>query len=223
MTITNRPPFSLDNFSDGFIGQDGRFRVYFSGHPRAHKGYIKRSIAAYELYHNIEVPRDKVIHHVDGNRLNDSKENLQLLKMSEHSRLENEKKKKRPEGNGMVRIHGVVLEADRAGRRAERCKGIHLVDEAGNVLGSIWFEETNELKIQIDPRINVTLVEGGTGFTRQMSPYRVGHYYQPDNDTVENNLEVIKRHREKLEAEGIQFDMHWLWTPRAYPWASRSR
>ena len=64
--------------------------VYSPNHPRANiEGQIFRSIVAYELYHNIQVPITMVIHHIDKNRLNDSKENLQILPFGQHSSLHN--------------------------------------------------------------------------------------------------------------------------------------
>ncbi len=83
-------PFSLDNFNDGWVDSDGRFRVYFPNHYRADKnGHILRAIVAYEAYHRIIIPIGKDVHHKDGDRLNDSKENLELLIHDEHSHISN--------------------------------------------------------------------------------------------------------------------------------------
>lgn len=91
-----RKTFLLDNFDDGYIDADGRFRVYYPNHPRAYdEGYILRSIIAYELYHNIKVPKTMAIHHIDGNRLNDSKENLLMMLFSQHSTFHNAKNRKK--------------------------------------------------------------------------------------------------------------------------------
>lgn len=80
-------PWSLDNFNDGYVDSDGRFRVILPNHPRASRdGFVLRSIVAYEIYHNIQVKLGPEIHHMDGNRLNDSKENLQLLTNSDHQK-----------------------------------------------------------------------------------------------------------------------------------------
>lgn len=89
-----RKQFSLDNFNDGYVDADGRFRVWMPDNPRSYKeGYILRSIAAYELYHNIQVPFDYDIHHIDGNRLNDSKNNLELVNHKVHGINHNIQKK----------------------------------------------------------------------------------------------------------------------------------
>lgn len=82
--------WSLDNFNDGYISQ-GRFMVYLPSHQRARKpdGYVLRSIAAYESYHNKSPSSNKEyeIHHIDQNTLNDSKENLICLSRSEHKKV----------------------------------------------------------------------------------------------------------------------------------------
>ncbi len=83
--------WSLENFNDGYIDNKGRFRVWVPNHPRAYEeGYILRSIIAFETYHNIVVPDGMDIHHLDGNRLNDSKGNLAMLPHGFHSHISNE-------------------------------------------------------------------------------------------------------------------------------------
>jgi len=90
-----RKPFCLDNFNDGYTDADGRFRVYVPNHPRAsNEGYVLRSIVAYETYHNVSVPKTMCIHHIDGNRLNDSKENLLMMLFGQHTSFHNEPRKK---------------------------------------------------------------------------------------------------------------------------------
>lgn len=89
-----RKRFSLDNFNDGYVNNRGRFLVWSPDHPRAYnEGYILRAIVAYEAYHDVIIPSDMDVHHVDGNRLNDSKENLTLLSHVEHAIHSNSKKK----------------------------------------------------------------------------------------------------------------------------------
>ena len=95
--IYRRKTWSLDNFDEGYIHTDGegyrRFRVRLPDHPRSFSnGYILRSIVAYEAYHGISVPREMNIHHKDGDTLNDSKENLEMMTSSEHSRLSNKER-----------------------------------------------------------------------------------------------------------------------------------
>lgn len=85
-----RVVWSLDNFNDGYVDNKGRFRVWMPNHPRAYKeGYILRSIVAYEAYFGDSVPENMDVHHIDGDKLNDSKENLMLLLHNKHSTLSN--------------------------------------------------------------------------------------------------------------------------------------
>jgi len=81
--------WSLERFDDGYIDADGRFRVYYPNHPRAYKGgYVLRAIVAYETYHGTSVPPDMDIHHIDGNRLKDTEENLEQVPLkTEHQKF----------------------------------------------------------------------------------------------------------------------------------------
>lgn len=82
--------FSLDNFNDGWVDSKGRFRVYFPEHYRADKeGYILRAIVAYEVYHQTIIPINMDVHHKNGNRLDDSEQNLDLVGHKEHAHLSN--------------------------------------------------------------------------------------------------------------------------------------
>lgn len=80
--------WSLYNFNDGYVGAKGRFRVYYPEHPRSNKvsGRVLRSVVAYEAYHDVSL--DDIygynIHHKNGNKVDDSKDNLELLTSSEH-------------------------------------------------------------------------------------------------------------------------------------------
>ncbi len=74
----------METFDEGHIVQ-GRFWVYLPTHTRiTKKGYIKRSIIAYEAYHQCTVCPWAHLHHKDENTLNDSKENLQLMTRGGH-------------------------------------------------------------------------------------------------------------------------------------------
>ncbi len=81
--------WSLENFDEGFsanLNGKQRFRVYNPDHPRSTSGYVLRSVIAYEQYHGVVVPRIKEIHHINGNTLDDSRENLLMLSNSEHQK-----------------------------------------------------------------------------------------------------------------------------------------
>jgi len=86
--IRTRRHFSIENFNDGYVDNHGRFRVWLPEHHRSYKGgYVLRAIVAYEAYHDILVPKDYDVHHKDGNRLNDSKENLEMMTHAKHTIL----------------------------------------------------------------------------------------------------------------------------------------
>lgn len=88
--------FSLENFKDGYVNNDGRFMVYYPKSKRSYRnGYILRSIAAYELYHNISIDKNYDIHHLNNNKLDDSIENLIKLSRDDHNYFHAQLKRKK--------------------------------------------------------------------------------------------------------------------------------
>ena len=85
-------PWSLDNYDNVTVRKGERWGdrclVYIPNHPRACNGLLFRSIAAYEVYHGVSVPLGMEIHHINGDTMDDSEENLVLLTNSEHQKLE---------------------------------------------------------------------------------------------------------------------------------------
>ena len=80
------------NMNNGYIDNNGRFRVYLPNHPRASSnGYVLRAIVHYEYYYNEKVTKEFDVHHIDKNRLNDTKKNLKKLSHIDHARLHNKK------------------------------------------------------------------------------------------------------------------------------------
>lgn len=85
--------WSLENFNEGYIDNKGRFRVWLPTHPRSYEnGWVLRSIVAFESYHNIKVPSTMDIHHLNEDRLDDSKDNLIMMTHGAHTNLHNQKK-----------------------------------------------------------------------------------------------------------------------------------
>lgn len=75
-----------------YIDGDGRMRVWVPNHPRSYSdGYLLRNIVHWEYYNGQRVPEGYDIHHKDHNRLNDSKENLELIEHRKHAHLHNPK------------------------------------------------------------------------------------------------------------------------------------
>lgn len=70
------------------IDNYGYVRLLKPEHPRANnKGYVKRAIVIYENMTGRRIKRGEVVHHKDGNRQNDSFDNLQLMTVDEHKKV----------------------------------------------------------------------------------------------------------------------------------------
>lgn len=70
------------------------FWVYRPDYPKSFEnGYARRSHIVWWLKTGKVVPKGYVVHHKDGNSLNDKFSNLELMKFGKHSRLHNKKKK----------------------------------------------------------------------------------------------------------------------------------
>lgn len=87
-----RQLWSLENFDDATLiklkNKLPRYFVYLPNHHRASKnGMVLRSIAAYELYTGDIVTKTYEIHHINGDSLNDYKENLLKVTKSEHRKI----------------------------------------------------------------------------------------------------------------------------------------
>ncbi len=81
------------NTNDGYVNFAGRFEVYLPTHKRANKsGYILRSIVHYEYFNDDVVKIGFDIHHKNEDRLDDSKENLEKIYHSKHSKFHNKNK-----------------------------------------------------------------------------------------------------------------------------------
>ena len=86
--LRTRKQWSLSNFDDGYLDSKGRVRVYAPHHPRSSKeGYVLRSIIAWESYHGRRVLYGLQVHHKNGNRADDSEENLEVVNQKEHGLL----------------------------------------------------------------------------------------------------------------------------------------
>lgn len=70
------------------INQKGYVMIKYPEHPHANKqGYIQEHRLVYEQWLGTPLDRDEVIHHMDGNKQNNSRDNLMLMLKKDHDRL----------------------------------------------------------------------------------------------------------------------------------------
>jgi hypothetical protein len=70
------------------IDRDGYIRTYDPNHPWPRRGgYVLEHVRLMELLIGRRIRRGEVVHHKDGNKLNNNTSNLELLLASDHSRL----------------------------------------------------------------------------------------------------------------------------------------
>lgn len=66
----------------------GRVAVFVPGHPAANnRGYILRARHVVECDLGRRLATEEHVHHIDGNPINDVLENLEVLSISEHTKL----------------------------------------------------------------------------------------------------------------------------------------
>lgn len=72
----------------GYTIQSGRIAIYMPYHPNSNnKGYIWQSHLIVERRISRILKQGEVVHHINGNVLDDSDKNLELLLKKEHDRL----------------------------------------------------------------------------------------------------------------------------------------
>jgi hypothetical protein len=70
------------------IDRDGYVRTYAPDHPWPRKnGYVRENVRVMELYIGRRLKSDEVVHHKDGDRLNNKLANLEIMLKGEHSSL----------------------------------------------------------------------------------------------------------------------------------------
>jgi hypothetical protein len=68
-----------------YIRQDGYVAVWAPNHPRQHAGgYVLEHILVWEKAHGQSLPKDYIIHHLNGNKSDNRVENLVAIKRKEH-------------------------------------------------------------------------------------------------------------------------------------------
>lgn len=61
--------------------------LHMPDHPKARRGYIREHRYVIEKIIGRLLENDEIVHHIDGNTLNNSPENLQLMKKRDHDRM----------------------------------------------------------------------------------------------------------------------------------------
>lgn len=87
-----------DAFKEGGVGHkktrsDGYVAIYFPDHPKTSKdGYIMGHILVMEALLGRHLKDDEVVHHINGTRDDNRKENLKLMTFKEHAKYHMEQR-----------------------------------------------------------------------------------------------------------------------------------
>jgi len=87
-------PWTPDSWDSGYVDNRGYFRVYRPDYPRCWtNGYAKRYHVVWWLTTGVVLPATCILHHKDGNTLNDIFVNLELLDHGAHTTMHKTKPK----------------------------------------------------------------------------------------------------------------------------------
>ena len=85
------------NWDDGCMARDKRFIVYRPDYPCSKfEGYVPRAHVVWWLSTGLVVPTGFVLHHINGDKLDDRIENLQLMTHADHTGLHRSGEYKEP-------------------------------------------------------------------------------------------------------------------------------
>lgn len=89
--IRTRYTWTPEKWNDGFVDSKGYFRVYHPDYPKTYTmGYAKRYHIVWWLKTGELLPEGYVLHHKNGDKLDDRFENLELLRHGLHSQQHNQ-------------------------------------------------------------------------------------------------------------------------------------
>ena len=69
------------------VNKDGYYERAVSNHPFAHRGYVEEHRIIMEIHIGRFVKPEEIIHHMNGNKLDNRIENLELTTRAEHCKL----------------------------------------------------------------------------------------------------------------------------------------
>lgn len=75
-----------------YVTKEGYKQIYQPNHPNAREnGFVSEHIYVATKGGKKELKKDQVVHHKDGNKLNNNPKNLVIMSRSKHTKLHNRK------------------------------------------------------------------------------------------------------------------------------------
>ena len=89
----------------GFYMRHGRKCIFVGQHPKADKdGFVEESVLIYEDYSGHRLARDEVVHHIDGNKVNNCVANLCCMLDGKHRQLHSQQRMRTAKGRWLPQM-----------------------------------------------------------------------------------------------------------------------